>query len=45
MMKRKTKRKKHPPGKDLALAHKIFAWGTPTCGLTKMLQLFNELKI
>lgn len=43
-MKRKMRKKNHPPGKDLALAHRTVAGELPTHGLTKMLQLLTELE-
>lgn len=43
-MKRKMRKKNHPPGKDLDLAHRILAGRLPTHGLTKTLQLLTELK-
>lgn len=33
MMKRKMRKKNHPPGKGLALAHRILGGGLPTHGL------------
>lgn len=43
-MKRKMRKKNHPPEKDLALAHRTLAEGFPTHGLTETLQLLTELQ-